>query len=148
FLLTGDNDGRVNPSQSRKMTARLQAANSGKNPVLLRTSSSSGHGMGSSLQERMDEERDVWAFLLDALEANLSPWLSSSPVERGPWAGAVTPTSAWVKAKLFKPGWVARLMLSHNENLSQPVFTAPTMAMTNHGRVVEFPLSGLQADTP
>ena len=148
FLLTGDNDGRVNPSQSRKMTARLQAANRGQNPILLRTSSSSGHGMGSSLQERMEEESDVWAFLLDVLEANLSPWISSSPVERGPWAGAVTPNSAWVKAKLSKAGSVARLVLSRNENLSQPIFTAPSLAVTNHGKVVQFPLSGLQADTP
>src|SRR5262249_44938813 len=37
LLLTGENDGRVNPAHSRKMTARLQAATSARRPVLLRT---------------------------------------------------------------------------------------------------------------
>src|SRR6185436_874762 len=49
LLTTGDNDGRVNPYNSRKMTARLQAATSADRPILLRTSASAGHGMGSSL---------------------------------------------------------------------------------------------------
>ncbi|MCI0405957.1 MAG: prolyl oligopeptidase family serine peptidase, partial [candidate division Zixibacteria bacterium] len=47
FLLTGENDGRVNPLHSRKMAARLQAATGSKKPVLLWTSRS-GHGIGSS----------------------------------------------------------------------------------------------------
>jgi hypothetical protein len=44
LFLTGANDPRVDPMQSRKMTARLQAANPG-GVVLLRTSASSGHGL-------------------------------------------------------------------------------------------------------
>ncbi len=148
LMLTGENDGRVNPSNSRKMTARLQAANSGRNPILLRTSSDTGHGQGSSLLARMEEECDVLAFLLDALEANLSPWISSSPVERGPWAGAVTPDSAVVKAKLSKAGAVARLALSKSENLARPIYSAPSLAATNRGRVVSFPMTGLDANTP
>ncbi|MFL5292245.1 MAG: prolyl oligopeptidase family serine peptidase, partial [Myxococcales bacterium] len=39
LFMTGDHDGRVDPMQSRKMTARLQAASASKRPVLLRTSS-------------------------------------------------------------------------------------------------------------
>ncbi len=44
LMMTGANDGRVAPYHSRKMTARLIAANKSENPILLRTSSSAGHG--------------------------------------------------------------------------------------------------------
>ena len=70
LLLTGDNDGRVNPYNSRKMAARLQASSRDPFPsaVLLRTSSSSGPGIGSSLDERLAEQADGYAFLFDQLE--------------------------------------------------------------------------------
>jgi len=73
LLLTGDNDGRVNPYNSRKMAARLQASMRDPipSPVLLRTSSSSGHGIGSSLADRIAEQADVYAFLFDQLQI---PW--------------------------------------------------------------------------
>ena len=45
------------------MTARL--ATGTKLPVLVRTSSSSGHGIGSALSEVIGEEADVFAFLFD-----------------------------------------------------------------------------------
>ena len=67
MFLTGDNDGRVDPANSRKMTARLQAATSSKFPILLRTSSTVGHGIGSGLSEIIAERADVYAFLFDQL---------------------------------------------------------------------------------
>lgn len=67
LFLTGANDPRVNPANSRKMTARLQAATSSKAPILLRTSSTTGHGIDSSLNEQIEEGADVWAFLFDQL---------------------------------------------------------------------------------
>ncbi len=67
LLVTGDHDGRVNPAHSRKMAARLQAATSSGRPVLLRTSANTGHGMGTSLNERIAEDTDVHAFLFDQL---------------------------------------------------------------------------------
>ncbi|HEX7651886.1 MAG TPA: prolyl oligopeptidase family serine peptidase, partial [Verrucomicrobiae bacterium] len=67
LMLTGDHDGRVNPYHSRKMIARLQAANASENPILLRTTSAAGHGMGTSLDERIAQESDVFAFLLATL---------------------------------------------------------------------------------
>jgi prolyl oligopeptidase len=67
FLLTGDNDGRVNPAHSRKMTARLQAATSSGRPILLRTTASAGHGFGTAASERIEQEADVFAFLFDQL---------------------------------------------------------------------------------
>jgi prolyl oligopeptidase len=67
LFLTGANDPRVNPANSRKMTARLQAATSSKVPVLLRTSSTTGHGIDSSLDEQVEEGADVWSFLFNQL---------------------------------------------------------------------------------
>jgi prolyl oligopeptidase len=67
LFLTGANDPRVNPANSRKMTARLQAATSSKAPVLLRTSATSGHGIDTSLDEQIEEDADFFAFLFDQL---------------------------------------------------------------------------------
>jgi prolyl oligopeptidase len=66
LFLTGDNDPRVDPLNSRKMTARLQASGT-KRPVLLRTSSNSGHGVGTALSEYVAEQADVQTFLFDQL---------------------------------------------------------------------------------
>jgi prolyl oligopeptidase len=73
LFLTGANDPRVDPWHSRKMVARLQAATSSKAPILLRTSANSGHGIGSSLGERIEEAVDVDAFLFDQLGMKLAP---------------------------------------------------------------------------
>jgi prolyl oligopeptidase len=70
----GENDGRVNPAHSRKMTARLQAATSSDRPILLRTTATAGHGMGSSLKDRVAEQADIYAFLLQELAVDTSPW--------------------------------------------------------------------------
>lgn len=64
MFLTGHNDGRVDPYNSRKMTARLQTATSSKKPVLLRYSFDTGHGMGTPLSERVNQQTDVDAFLM------------------------------------------------------------------------------------
>ena len=68
LLLTGANDGRVNPLHSRKFAAALQAAQ-GKldHPILLRTSKTSGHGIGSSIDEIIFTQTDQLMFLLDQL---------------------------------------------------------------------------------
>ena len=67
-LLTADeNDGRVNPANSRKMVARLQAATGSEGYVLLRMSTGSGHGIGSSLSQDIALYADTYAFLFDRL---------------------------------------------------------------------------------
>jgi prolyl oligopeptidase len=68
FLATGENDGRVEPWQSRKFAAAMQAAGGAGLPVLLRTNTS-GHGMGSSRNERVEEDADILAFLYSQLGA-------------------------------------------------------------------------------
>lgn len=67
LFLTGDNDGRVDPMNSRKMTARLQAATHSGRPILLRTSSNSGHGIGAGLNQRVEQDADQFSFLFDQL---------------------------------------------------------------------------------
>src|SRR5262249_50401403 len=67
LMLTGANDPRVDPMPSRKMIARLQAASSTQRPILLRTSMNSGHGIGSSLSERVEQDVDKYAFLMNEL---------------------------------------------------------------------------------
>ena len=82
LMMTGANDGRVAPYHSRKMTARLEEANKSDNPILLRTSSSAGHGIGTALSERIKQLADIYAFLfaqLDMAEKQRSSQTSLSP---------------------------------------------------------------------
>src|SRR6202023_372167 len=73
LFLTGENDHRVNPMQSRKMTARLQAANASDHPILLRTTASAGHGIGTALNEQINQTSDVLSFLFDQLGIQYTP---------------------------------------------------------------------------
>ena len=66
LFMTGANDPRVDPYHSRKMVARLQAA-SPKSTILLRTSGNSGHGIGTPLDEKIDEQTDLYSFLFAEL---------------------------------------------------------------------------------
>jgi prolyl oligopeptidase len=67
LLTAGDNDGRVAPYESRKMAASLQAASSSNRPILLRTEAAAGHGIGTALSTRIEEQADTYAFLVDQL---------------------------------------------------------------------------------
>jgi prolyl oligopeptidase len=62
LFMTGENDPRVDPFQSRKMVARLQAEDV-HTPFLLRTSGNTGHGMGTPLEASISEAADLWGFL-------------------------------------------------------------------------------------
>ncbi|HOX58540.1 MAG TPA: prolyl oligopeptidase family serine peptidase [Candidatus Paceibacterota bacterium] len=74
LLSTGENDGRVNPAQSRKMAARLQAATASDLPILFRSTASAGHGIGSALKHKIAEQADILAFLFDQLGVDASRW--------------------------------------------------------------------------
>jgi prolyl oligopeptidase len=67
LFITGDHDGRVNPLQSRKMTAFLQSASNSGKPVLLRTSARAGHGGGTALKDMIERETDAWSFIVEQL---------------------------------------------------------------------------------
>ena len=73
LFLTGANDPRVDPMHSRKMTARLQTATSSGRPVLLRTSSTTGHGLATPLSEQIEEGVDYYAFLFHELGIRYCP---------------------------------------------------------------------------
>lgn len=79
LMLTGATDARVNPMQSRKFTAALQAASSSDYPLLLRTNKTSGHGIGSALDETIAERSDILAFLFDQLGMS---WLPAPHVDK------------------------------------------------------------------
>jgi prolyl oligopeptidase len=67
LFVTGDNDHRVNPAHSRKMTAALQAATDSGHPVMLRTNANAGHGFSTNLDEATQEEADIYTFLFAQL---------------------------------------------------------------------------------
>jgi len=83
LMMTGANDGRVAPYHSRKMIARLDEANKSENPILLRTSSSAGHGIGTALNERIKQLADIYAFLFTQLGTT-----SKAPVIRDSLPGS------------------------------------------------------------
>ncbi|HSY05497.1 MAG TPA: prolyl oligopeptidase family serine peptidase [Steroidobacteraceae bacterium] len=64
LLTTGVTDPRVGPFHVAKMTARLQAANRSKKPILLRVDFDAGHGIGSTRAQQDHEAADTYAFLL------------------------------------------------------------------------------------
>ncbi|MEE9464153.1 MAG: prolyl oligopeptidase family serine peptidase [Candidatus Neomarinimicrobiota bacterium] len=67
LFMTGANDSRVDPMQSRKMTARLQAAKATDTPVLLRTNMATGHGGGTPTSEWINQIVDEYAFIFKEL---------------------------------------------------------------------------------
>jgi prolyl oligopeptidase len=69
LLLAGERDGRVNPSQSRKMAARLQQANPNGRPTLLRTDAWSGQPAQAALADAVDQTADELGFLLHEVVA-------------------------------------------------------------------------------
>ena len=62
LITTADHDDRVVPGHSFKYAARLQAAASHDNPVLIRIDTNSGHS-ASSTTKRLEQTRDIYSFL-------------------------------------------------------------------------------------
>ena len=67
LIYTADSDSRVDPMHARKMVARLQAANTGREPMLLRYEQSAGHGSGKPLNKIVEEWSDIWSFVFAQL---------------------------------------------------------------------------------
>lgn len=64
LVTTADHDDRVVPGHSFKFTARLQQVQKGNNPTLIRVDINAGHGAGKPLGKLIDEQSDIFAFLL------------------------------------------------------------------------------------
>ncbi len=73
LFTTGMNDPRVDPMQSRKMTARLQATASSSTPILLRISYTTGHGHSRTQKELIEERTDEYAFIFNHLNFAYKP---------------------------------------------------------------------------
>lgn len=63
MLIHGINDPRVEPWESAKMAARLQAATASGKPVVLRVDYEAGHGIGTTKTQIQEQMTDIWAFL-------------------------------------------------------------------------------------
>jgi prolyl oligopeptidase len=65
MLIThGITDPRVEPWQSAKFAARVQAASASGKPVLLRMDYEAGHGIGSTKTQIIQERADIFAFMM------------------------------------------------------------------------------------
>jgi prolyl oligopeptidase len=71
LIITGDHDTRVMPMHSFKFAAAMQAAQSGPEPILLYIEKASGHGGGPNVSQVIEQNADVYAFLVDRLGARL-----------------------------------------------------------------------------
>ena len=76
MVTTADTDDRVVPGHSFKFAARLQEAQTGANPTLIRIETKAGHGAGKPTAKIIEEVADQWAFL--AKHLGLQPEFSGS----------------------------------------------------------------------
>ena len=63
LLEAAESDSRVDALHARKMAARLQAATSSGQPILLRLETKAGHGAGKPRAKVLDELTDTWSFV-------------------------------------------------------------------------------------
>lgn len=63
IVSTADTDDRVVPGHSFKYIARLQAADAGPKPHIIRIESRAGHGTGKPTDKEIEEYSDIFAFL-------------------------------------------------------------------------------------
>lgn len=67
LVTTADHDDRVVPAHSFKFAARLQECQSGTAPTLIRIDTKAGHGGGKPLAKVLEEQADVYAFIMKHL---------------------------------------------------------------------------------
>lgn len=68
MIVSGDADRNCNPLHARKMTARLQAANTAEHPIFLDYNKFRGHSPVLPLSERIEALTDRMAFMCDQLQ--------------------------------------------------------------------------------
>lgn len=68
------------PLHSFKFASRLQAAQAGDHPVLIRIETRAGHGAGKPTTKQIEEAADQWAFLVR--ELHLAPHLAAATPPR------------------------------------------------------------------
>ena len=70
LVTTSDHDDRVFPAHSFKYTATLQEAQAGSAPVLIRIETRAGHGAGKPTTKIIQEQADIYGFLVKNLGMN------------------------------------------------------------------------------
>ncbi|MFL6468532.1 MAG: prolyl oligopeptidase family serine peptidase [Pyrinomonadaceae bacterium] len=73
LVTTSDHDDRVFPAHSFKYAAALQAAQAGDAPVLIRIETKAGHGAGKPTAKQIEEQVDIYGFLIRNLGMKLEP---------------------------------------------------------------------------
>jgi prolyl oligopeptidase len=71
LIMTSDHDDRVFPAHSFKFAAKMQAAQAGSAPILLRVQLKAGHGGSTTLSQSLDATADIYAFLVKNLGMEL-----------------------------------------------------------------------------
>ncbi len=64
LVTTADHDDRVVPAHSFKFAATLQECHQGSNPVLIRIDTKAGHGGGKPLTKVLEEQADIYGFIM------------------------------------------------------------------------------------
>ena len=64
LVTTADHDDRVVPAHSFKFAARLQECTTGERPALIRIDTKAGHGGGKPLAKVLEEQADIYAFII------------------------------------------------------------------------------------
>ena len=64
LVTTADHDDRVVPAHSFKFAATLQECNAGPNPTLIRIDSKAGHGAGKPMSKVLEEQADIYGFIM------------------------------------------------------------------------------------
>ena len=67
LVTTADHDDRVVPAHSFKFAAMLQHCHKGDRPVLIRIDSKAGHGGGKPMSKVLEEQADIYAFIMHNL---------------------------------------------------------------------------------
>ncbi|MCS6874399.1 MAG: prolyl oligopeptidase family serine peptidase [Pyrinomonadaceae bacterium] len=71
LITTADHDDRVVPAHSFKYAATLQEAQAGEAPILIRIETRAGHGAGKPTSKQIEEQADVYAFLIKNLKMKI-----------------------------------------------------------------------------
>ena len=126
---------------ARKMSARWQTSTSASRPVIYRPADPAPRSLSDRFQQAVERIADEFAFLCDQLN------IPFTLVDRGPWSGGVTPTTAVVKARLVGEGMAAELLISEDATLKEALRMGSVRTQSSEHNLVSYELQRLKPDT-